>query len=109
MSDKERLRRLEGWRVWTGFAGLSFGRLVLLLLWIRLEHTGRSPQGSRSNGQAALAAHEIGGLESVRVPYHNDYEAEAWAVLLGNGRGHAAHKNHFALQTLLKHRLSKSS
>lgn len=31
----------------------------------------------------ALAAHRVAGIESVRVPFHNDYEAEAMGCVLG--------------------------
>ncbi len=34
----------------------------------------------------ALAAHEVAGIESVRVPFHNDYEAEAMGCVLGGWR-----------------------
>ncbi len=49
----------------------------------------------------AIAAHEIAGLESVRVPFHNDYEAEAMGSVIGDWkREMQPQKVHFAVNTL---------
>jgi len=49
----------------------------------------------------ALAAYEFAGVESARVPFHNDYESEAMGAVLGEWvRESQPQKLNFAIQSL---------
>ena len=101
MSDKERFEaalRMEGVDRISLACPLQTGTVALMdasgACW---PEAHRDPE---TMAKLALAAHEIAGLESVRVPYHNDYEAEAMGCVIGEWtRDMQPLKVHFAVNT----------